>query len=124
MITTEEAKRLPEALDTVEAPRRTDIIRLREHPFLIFTNGLNWWPPTWTNEENKTLNGELGTLASAEIRPDSPTFIFLRITYEGQVFTGALPGSNRALCKKLHALIEQHLGETIKQIGDLEVGFP
>lgn len=115
---------LLQALDTVEASRRNDIIRLREHPFLKLTAGLNWWPPAWTNEEKKTLKGELGTLVSAELRPDSPTCIFLRITYEGELFTGALSASDRALCRKLHALIEQHVGKTIKQIGDLEVGFP
>ena len=110
-----------EAIDTMGVPRRNHIMQLREHPFLRLTAGLNWWPPVWTNEQKKTLNGELGTLVSAELRPDLPTCIFLRITYKGDFFTGALRVSDRALCSRLHALMEQHVGETIKQIGDLDL---
>jgi hypothetical protein len=43
--------------------------------------------------------------------------------YEDESFTGVLHVSDQALCRQLHASIVQNIGKTIKQIGNLDIGF-
>ena len=96
-------------------------MELRDHSILKVTDGINWWPPFWTNDQ-KRVRGELGTLVKAEFRPYLPTLILMWIRHEGEDFIGAHV-RNEVLCRQLHALIAQNIGRTIKQIGDLDVGF-
>lgn len=100
-------------------------MQLRDHPIFKITADVNWWPPTWVSERDpeKKLRGEVGFLINTELRSHLPTFIFLRIRRDGELFLGAMHVSDLALCRQLHALIQQHKGKTIRQIGDLEVDF-
>lgn len=105
---------------------KLQFVRLRDHPILRITDDLCWWPPIWTSElrgAEKKLRGELGTLVGVIHRPNWPTFIFLRMTHEGESFHGALHVSNEGICLQIHILLNRNVGKTIKQIGDLEVAF-
>jgi hypothetical protein len=48
---------------------------------------------------------------------------FFWMKYEDESFTGVLHVSDQALCRQLHASIVQNIGKTIKQIGNLDIGF-
>lgn len=43
--------------------------------------------------------------------------------HEGGLYTGALVVDDAALCLELRDLFLEHIGRTIKEIGDVEIDF-
>jgi hypothetical protein len=43
--------------------------------------------------------------------------------YDGQHYVGSLVFDDSAFCAQICAVLQQHLGRSIKEIGDLEVSF-
>ena len=101
-------------------------MELRNHP-LISYRGLPSWPPIWTpanpKSHLKSLRGEIGRLEYVlPIKgPQQP--MFLIIEHEGQPYVGCLFVDDDVFCAQLIAVLQDHAGFTIKEIGDLDLSF-
>jgi hypothetical protein len=97
-------------------------IKLRDHPLIRHSGGLNW-PPVWMQRKIdgfKAMTGEDGVLiyvhaASGLDRCD------LVIEYENENYTGTLLFNEAKFCHQVADLLRQHIGKSLKNIGDLEV---
>src|SRR5262245_20850139 len=90
--------------------------------------GLRNWPPSWVqtgglrNIATPTLIGEVGMLTEVMLSRIEPhTRCFLLIDFKQQSWMGVLLFDDAAFCRQVHDLLQQHLGESIRQIGNLDV---
>ena len=99
---------------------------LRDHP-LMRRGDFSNWPPLWTQgtKEGDTtiVRGEVGVLRYVHLAAQQSKKCYLVIEHNGQNYVGALLFDDSAFCSQLCALLQQHLGQSIKEIGDLEVSF-
>jgi hypothetical protein len=97
---------------------------LRDHP-LMSCRGLSNWPPVWTlatpEGKQKVIRDELWVLRHVRAYEESSTKCYLIIEYEGQRYIGALLFDNVAFCRQITALLQRHLGDSIQEIGDLDL---
>jgi hypothetical protein len=97
-------------------------LKLRDHP-LLFYHTLRSWPPVWAwigLNENSYPKGEVGILKEVSADPVRRR-CFLTIEYEKEFYMGCLFVSDRSFCWQLCTILQEHLGSTIEQIGDLDV---
>ena len=101
------------------------MVPLREHPQMrrgIISN----WPPVWTHptkEGTKRINGEVGVLRYVHSSDQASKKCYLVTEYDRDHYVGALLFDDSIFCSQVCALLQQHLGRSIKEIGDLEVSF-
>src|SRR5262245_42605270 len=104
--------------------RRRDRLRLREHPRLS-RNGRKSWPPKWTwigGAENKKPKGEIGILREVKIsKMMTPNKCFIVIDHEGSVYMGTLFINDLSLFVRIVALLRDHCGKRLREIGNLDV---
>ncbi len=84
------------------------------------------WPPLWTQWTRggmKTIKGEVGVLRYVRSTEQLSEKCFLVIEYEREHYVGALLFDDSVSYSQVCALLQQHLGRSIKEIGDLEVSF-
>jgi hypothetical protein len=99
-------------------------IKLRDHPLIRHSGGLNW-PPVWTQRRIngfKAQTGEVGALIYVYAARGSNK-CDLVIEYENENYTGTLLFDEAKFCHQVADLLRQHIGKSIKDIGDLEVSF-
>jgi len=95
-------------------------MKLRDHP------GIRSWPPIWVHSRSHPVrkqNGEIGTLTGVVFHEDIQRRLFLAIDFEGERYMGGLAFGNAALCKRLYSILQNHVGQSIKQIGDLDLSY-
>jgi len=83
------------------------------------------WPPLWMQSRivgGKAMNGEVGVLIYVHAAADSRK-CYVVIEDENENYTGTLVFDNARLCRQVADVLQQHLGRSIKEIGDLEVSF-
>jgi hypothetical protein len=99
---------------------------LRDHP-LMRRGGISNWPPLWTQWAEgggtKTISGEVGVLRYVKRTEQLSKKCFLVIEYEREHYVGTLLFDNSVSCSQICALLQQHLGRSVKDIGDLDVCF-
>jgi hypothetical protein len=99
---------------------------LRDHP-LMFYKGNRSWPPAWlwtAGYDNTHPQGEIGILKAvlrSHIQP--PDRCFLIMEHCGAEYVGALLLNNPAFCAEIVEVLMQHLGETVRQIGDIDLSY-
>lgn len=101
------------------------MLELRHHP-LINANFLQAWPPPWVssmNGEYTAATGEVGILKAAWMSEKSQQTIFLAIIHNGQRYVGCMALSDVAFCNQLYGILQNHIGRTIKEIGNLDLSF-
>jgi hypothetical protein len=89
--------------------------------------GVPNWPPTWTKRgegdaSKNVLCGEIGTLAQvlpSSIEPDAR--VFLVIEFRENDYMGTLLFKDGAFCRYITGLLQNCIGKSIKEIGDLEL---
>jgi hypothetical protein len=95
---------------------------LREHP-LMHRGPIPNWPPLWTHWTQgggmRTIKSEVGVLRVL-ISEERSKKCFLVIEHEREHYVGSLLFDDSARCSQVCA---QHLGQSIKEIGDLDVSF-
>jgi hypothetical protein len=102
-------------------------MKLRDHP-LMSAHGVSNWPPVWTQASGgsrpKIVRDEVGILryVHAYDHPASDK-CYLLIEYEGEHYLGSLIFDNATFCHHITALLRQHIGRSIEEIGDLDVSF-
>lgn len=97
-------------------------MKLRNHPLLSY-HGLPSWPPLWAwigVKEDKAPQGEIGLLTAVAPDLELPRF-FLTIEYEDDVYMGCVFVQNTVFCRRLVALLQEHLGQPIEKIAALDV---
>lgn len=84
------------------------------------------WPPVWTKGGNesdkKTVRGEVGILRHVHFTRLPANKCYLMIEHEDDNFVGTLIFSDRWFCAQIAEILQHHIGQTIKQIGDLDIG--
>ena len=88
--------------------------------------GQSNWPPVWVHLRRvpvERLSGEVGVLTEAHWLADHPTRIFLRMKLNEEKYIGALLLTDAIFCSQLYAILHQHIGRSIKEIGDLDLSY-
>jgi len=70
----------------------------------------------------KAMNGEVGVLIYVHAAADSRK-CYVVIEDENENYTGTLLFDNARLCRQVADVLQQHLGRSIKEIGDLDIEF-
>jgi hypothetical protein len=97
---------------------------LRDHPLINF-HGNRSWPPAWLwRSGNHTTHprGEVGILKDVLLSSTPPAnACYLIMEYNGCEYIGALLLSDSAFCLQTYRLLTDHHGQTIKEIGDIDL---
>jgi hypothetical protein len=99
-------------------------MKLREHPLMTY-KGLSSWPPAWLwrgGYENTHPLGEVGILKSvmpSTIEPHGRCFLIME--HCGAEYIGALLLSDSAFCREIFRLLVMNCGETIRDIGEIDI---
>jgi hypothetical protein len=99
-------------------------VKLRDHPLIRHPGGANW-PPVWTQRRIdgvKAVTGEDGILIYVHAATDS-TKCDLVVEYENENYIGTLLFDEEKFCHQVAALLRQHIGSSIEEIGDLDLSF-
>jgi hypothetical protein len=99
-------------------------VKLRDHPLIRHPGGTSW-PPVWTQRRIdgvKAVTGEDGILIDVHAATDSNQCNLI-VEDENENYTGALLFDEEKFCHEVADLLRQHIGKSIKDIGDLEVSF-
>jgi hypothetical protein len=102
---------------------RRSLVKLRDYS--LMNGGAPNWPPLWMQSRivgGKAMNGEVGVLIYVHAAADSRK-CYVVIEDENENYTGTLVFDNARLCRQVADVLQQHLGRSIKEIGDLEVSF-
>jgi len=95
-------------------------VKLRDHPFISAS-----WPPVWwarADREKKQVRGEIGILKAVQPYDIEPADrLYLLIEHEGAEYLGILLVDDYALCQQVFNLIAKHCGQTIGEIGDIDL---
>jgi hypothetical protein len=117
-------------------PARTSkgTVALRDHPSMRYRTRANW-PLIWTRRgrTNRAAGqaasllvrrGEIGILKEAFISAGArPPRIYLIMADDGCEYVGSLLFNDSASCRAIYALLKRHCGESIAEIGALEVSY-
>jgi hypothetical protein len=113
-----------------KSPLIRESMQLRDCP-LISHRGTRNWPPTWNKTGGgslagpyETLRGEIGTLEKVLLSKIEPyNTCYLWIEFRHMTYVGTLVFDDATFCRQLCELLQNHhLGKSIKEIGDLDVG--
>jgi len=95
-------------------------MKLRDHPALRILSTRSW-PPVWVRTRPDKVYGEVGNFAGTAVTEAIPTAIFLKMEFEQKQYMGFLSVNDAVLCRQLNKLLNQYVGRSIEQIGDLDV---
>jgi hypothetical protein len=99
-------------------------MKLRDHPLMSYRTAANW-PPIWVwrgQGENKRPKDEIGILKQVMPYAMPPSNkCFLVVDHEGAEYMGCLLFADPGFCRDIHKLLLSHLGDSIEQIGDVDV---
>jgi hypothetical protein len=101
-------------------------MKLRDHPLMTYKD-VRSWPPAWLwrgGYETTHPHGEVGILK--EVIPSTVACYnscFLIMEHCGAEYIGVLFLSDPAFCRQIHALLVENCGETILEIGDIDLSY-
>ena len=101
-------------------------MELRSHPLMSYDSFSNW-PPVWTRRNGSdasknVLRGEIGVLAQVlPSRTEPDARVFLVVDFKENAYMGILLFKDTAFCRYVTGVLQNHLGKSIKEIGDLEL---
>jgi hypothetical protein len=84
------------------------------------------WPPVWfrlKTEQPKRVMGEDGVLIQSLWDAQLSKRLFLRMKLDQELYMGALLFTDATFCQQLHGILKQHIGRSIREIGDLDISF-
>jgi hypothetical protein len=99
-------------------------MKLRDHPLMSY-RGVPNWPPVWTlaarNGSVMTLMGEVGVLKYVHSNSLMSNKCFLVIDFQHEAYIGSLIFKDHSFCGQISHLLRDHVGRSIKDIGDLDL---
>jgi hypothetical protein len=87
--------------------------------------GIPSWPPVWSLTRTggaETRRGEIGILTHVVPNHALTNRCYLIIEYERERYMGCLLVDNISFCSLVGTLLQEHIGRSIKEIGDLDLG--
>jgi hypothetical protein len=93
-------------------------------PSISATSGCVELAPIWTDVRSPTpraVAGEIGTLTYVYSSSLVPSRCYLVIEHKSRIYVGTLIFDDPVKCKRAYSLLQLHVNETIKEIGDLEI---
>jgi len=87
--------------------------------------GISIWPPDWLsgNEESKGT-GEEGVLTRVEFRErKNEQYLSIEAEYAGALRVGILLLENPARLKALYHKLQENIGKSLVEIGNLDITF-
>ena len=97
-------------------------MKLRDHPALRILSTRSW-PPVWVHTRTDKVYGEVGKFTGTAVNEAIPTAIFLKMEFNQKQYMGFLNVNDAVLCFQLNRLLNEHIGRTIEEIGDLDLSF-
>lgn len=99
-------------------------MKLRDHQLMSY-RGIPNWPPAGISTTGKQLQypkGELGVLRKVILSNTQPfTRCYLFIEHQGEEYIGAVLFDDYALCHRVYKLLLDYRGQTIRQIGEINL---
>jgi len=99
---------------------------LRDHPLMMY-KGNRSWPPAWlwtAGYDTTHRQGEVGILKVAlRSHISRKTGVFLVMEHSAAEYVGALLLDDSAFCRGIFEILLQHLGNTIQEIGDIDLRY-
>jgi hypothetical protein len=99
-------------------------MQLRDDPRMSYHRVSNW-PPVWTKgikkRDTKTVVGEVGILRYVHYYRLPAHKCYLVIEYQHEYFVGALIFDDPSFCAQIAEILQQQIGHSIKEIGDLDI---
>jgi hypothetical protein len=78
---------------------------------------LGFW--RWLENPQKNI-GEIGILTAVVLHDAAPDKLFLRTEIDHVRYMGCLAFTDAMFCRQLPEFLQDHLGKSIKEIGDLD----
>jgi hypothetical protein len=102
-------------------------MKLRDHPLMSY-RGIRNWPPVWTLATTRKgivtiLTGEVGVLRYVHSNILMSNKCFVAIDFQEETYIGSLIFKDHAFCRQISHLLRDHVGRSIKNIGDLDVSY-
>jgi len=98
-------------------------MELRYHPLMHY-HRVPSWPPVWTltrSQSERTVRGEVGVLTHVTGNHQVTNRCYLVIEHENERYMGCLIVDDIAFCSEVSAILQNQLGHSIKEIGDLDL---
>jgi hypothetical protein len=101
-------------------------MKLRDHPLMTYKD-FRSWPPAWLwrgGYETTHPEGEVGILKeviSSNVASYSSCFLIME--HCGAEYLGVLVLSDPSFCRQIYALLVENCGETISEIGDIDLSY-
>jgi hypothetical protein len=98
-------------------------MKVHQHPSLR-----EQWPPVAESTgagSNKSIAGNLDTVEAVYFYPSGgrwPADVTLRTSYAGRSYARDIFLDDEQFAKRLALLLKQHIGCTVAELGDLEIG--
>jgi hypothetical protein len=99
--------------------------KLRDHPRMGY-RGLHNWPPLsirCSRGPYAKITGEVGILTGVKWYDLTANRCFLLMEFQSERYMGSLIFDDAAFCRQIYALLQDHIGESITEIGDLGISF-
>ena len=110
--------------DASQIGYRKTAVKLRDHPQMNFAGYPNW-PPIWVSAAGsktyKKTSGEVGILLGLIFNKAAPDRLFLRMENRTGRYLGCLAFNDHVFCRQLSIFLQDHIGKSIKEIGDLDL---
>jgi hypothetical protein len=111
-------------IDIPSSPVFALFMQLRDHPLMSY-GGVRNWPPVWTKgskeSDQVTVRSEIGILKYVHFNRLPVNKCYLVIEYRDENLVGTLIFSDALFCAQIAEFLRHHVGQTIKEIGDLEI---
>src|SRR5262245_42250494 len=100
-------------------------MKFRDHPLMTRRSGRKAWPPLWVNVEDRAdkPRGEIGVLTRVWIADAIKNGIFVRMSYEGSEYIGAMYFDDEAFCREIYRILESMIGSSLHEIGNLDLTY-
>jgi len=112
--------------DASQIEYRKTAVQLRDHPQMNFADYPNW-PPIWVSgagsETYKKTLGEVGIMIDVILNEAAPDRLFLRMEIKSERHMGCLAFNDHVFCRQLYIFLQDHIGKSIKEIGDLDLSY-
>jgi hypothetical protein len=93
---------------------------------MALRNRVRGWPPVWahiTPDVQKHEMGEIGALSGAYVLEDAPRRLYLLMQLDQLPYVGTMVFSDAGLCNQFHRFLQEHIGQPIREIGDLDFSY-
>lgn len=82
--------------------------------------------PGWTCTQTqpfKKIEGEVGVFTGTVLNDGIANAMFLKMELAGEPYMGFLSCNDPGFCRQLHDMLQNYIGRTIREIGNLDLGF-